>query len=226
MATWDATFENKPAGADSPSTLDNEQRSHRKAVEERMANEHDTYVDDSTVGNKVKDWVHKEGSAMAYYEATEPANQPNGETLATRDAGRFWWDSDDDELRCYDGTDMQTIKKISGALEIGGDLTVTGDIIGVSADGAIGCIVAAASTAHATGTQYLPGTTVAGNTLIYSTDTDDTYGNGMAGLNGAAPNSVAASASYGYTGTWTLRCRVYAGTTAGFKPVGLFQRTA
>ena len=129
MATWDATFENKPAGGDAPSTLDNEQRNHRKAVEERMANEHDTYIADSTVGNKAKDWVHKEGSAMAYYESAEPTNQPNGETLATRDAGRFWWDSDDDELRCYDGTDMQTIKKISGALEVTGGINNGGTLL-------------------------------------------------------------------------------------------------
>ncbi len=93
-----------------------------------------------------------------------------------------------------------------------------------AANGEIGTLVAAASTAHAVGTQYLPGTTVAGNTLIYSTAVDNTYGNGMAGLNGAAPNSVAANASYGYTGTWRLLCRVYAGTTGSYKPVGLFQR--
>jgi hypothetical protein len=130
MATWDAVFEAKPNGGDVPSTLDNEQRNHRKAVEERMKNEHDTYTEDGTVGNLVKDWVHKEGSAMAYYESDEPTNQPNGEALAARDAGRLWWDSDDNELRCWDGSAMQTIKKISGDLELGGTVTS-----GVKTDG-------------------------------------------------------------------------------------------
>ncbi len=125
MATWDATFENKPAGADAPSTLDNEQRNHRKAVEERMANEHDTYIADSTVGNKAKDWVHKEGSAVAYYESAEPTNQPNGETLAARDAGRLWVDSDTDEIKSWDGSSFNSQSFVD--LTVSNDLTVTND---------------------------------------------------------------------------------------------------
>ncbi len=97
-----------------------------------------------------------------------------------------------------------------------------------AANGEIGTLVAAASTAHATGTEYLPGSTVAGNTLIFSTAADNTYSSGLSGIGGgsASPTSVATSAStsFNYTGTWALRCRVYAGTTPGFKPVGLFQR--
>ena len=94
MPTYDATFITKPDGGDVPSTLDNEQRNLRVAVEERMKNEHDTYTGDATAGAALKDWVHKEGSAMAYYESAAPINQPNGEVLAARDAGRLWIDSD------------------------------------------------------------------------------------------------------------------------------------
>ena len=131
MATYDATFISKPDGGDNPSTLDNEQRNLRVAIEERMANEHDTYVADGTAGAQVKDWVHKEGSAVAYYESAAPVNQPNAETLAARDAGRLWVDSDDDEIRHWDGSAWQTIKKISGILTIGGPLITTTAILHV-----------------------------------------------------------------------------------------------
>jgi len=130
--TWGGTFKNSPDGSDSPSTLDNQQRAHREAVEERMENEHDTF-EDGTSGLASADWRHKEGSARAYYQSAEPTNQPgaNGAGLGVDDEGRIWWDSDDDELRCYDGSDFQSIKKISGNLEITGVLKASLGIIHV-----------------------------------------------------------------------------------------------
>lgn len=94
MSTWNGAYEGVPDGADSPSTLDNVIRDLKDSTQKRMANEHDTYVADSTAGAEVKDWVHKEGSAMGYYESAAPTTQPNGEALATRDAGRLWVNSD------------------------------------------------------------------------------------------------------------------------------------
>lgn len=158
-STWDATFVAKPDGGDVPSTIDNEMRNTRSAVEERMANEHTTYVGDDTVGNKVKDWIHKEGSAVAYYESAEPANQPNGEALAARDAGRLWVNSDNNNFKYWDGDSFEDIGvedlTVSNDLTVGGDAAVTGDITYASK--------------QITGTNYLQGT-MTGNVVFDKLD--------------------------------------------------------
>ena len=124
MSTWNGTYEGEPDGGDSPSTIDNVIRDTRESVQKRMANEHDTYVADSTAGAESKDWVHKEGSAMAYYESAAPTNQPNGETLAARDAGRLWVDSDDNRASVWNGTSFEEIIS-GGILEAGGAVLKT-----------------------------------------------------------------------------------------------------
>lgn len=117
--TWGATFKNSPDGDDSPSTLDDQQRTHRRAVEERMENEHDTF-EDATSGLSTADWRHKEGSARVYYQSTEPTDQPgaNGATLGASDDGRLWVDSDDNTIKVWDGTAFQITDKLDAILHV------------------------------------------------------------------------------------------------------------
>ena len=112
--TWDADFKNKPDGDDAPSSLDDQQRAHRAAVEERMENEHDT-VSDDTAGLSTRDWRHKEGSARAYYETPAPTKQPGSEgasldDLTGLDNGRIWVDSDTDIPYIWNGTEFVVLK--------------------------------------------------------------------------------------------------------------------
>jgi len=111
--TWDTEFKLKPDGDDAPSSLDNQQRAHRAAVEERMENEHDT-VSDDTAGLASRDWRHKKGSARAYYETPAPTKQPGSEgasldDLTGLDDGRLWIDSDTDVMSVWDGDEFTPV---------------------------------------------------------------------------------------------------------------------
>lgn len=110
-STWDINYKDKPDGGDSPSTLDNEQRTHRLDNEVRMENEHDTF-EDGTAGLASADWRHKEGSARAYYQSAEPTDQPgaNGAALGADDDGRIWVDSDNLIQKVWDGTSFEMIQ--------------------------------------------------------------------------------------------------------------------
>jgi hypothetical protein len=105
MATWNSDWENLPKNSQSPTEIDDAVRAVKGAVSSRMTNEHDTF-DDATGGAEALDWRHKEGSARCWYESAEPANAPSAGALA---AGHLWWDSDDDELYCYDGASFEPL---------------------------------------------------------------------------------------------------------------------
>jgi hypothetical protein len=78
-------------------------RDLRTGVGIRMNKEHATLATASAGGE------HKEGSAKAYYESSEPTQRPDGVTnLDSNDAGRIWIDSDDDSLKIYDGSSFVT----------------------------------------------------------------------------------------------------------------------
>jgi len=58
-----------------------------------MRNEHSTYVNAAfgTTGTQAKDWLHRAGSARAYYLSNAPTLRPDGVTsLGTNDKGRLW----------------------------------------------------------------------------------------------------------------------------------------
>jgi hypothetical protein len=105
MATWNSDWENLPKNSQSPTEIDDAVRDVKTAISSRMTNEHDTF-DDATGGAEALDWRHKEGSARCWYESAEPANSPSAGALA---AGHLWWDSDDDELYCYDGASFEPL---------------------------------------------------------------------------------------------------------------------
>lgn len=91
--------------------------------------------------------------------------------------------------------------------------------------GNVGTIIIAASTTWATSTEYLPGTTVAGNTLVVSNGTGTIIGSLSGFSNGEVSIRTGSEANLGLTGVWRLLCRVYRGTASGtIRPVGLLQR--
>ena len=124
MATWNATYEAKPTNSDSPTRGDDEIRATRGDTRARMGNEHLTY-NDATAGAESEDFRHREGSARAFYESSEPGNAPSGGTLAD---GYLWVDSDDKTLLIHDGTDYQKLQVTddSGAVVKTGAQTVAG----------------------------------------------------------------------------------------------------
>lgn len=105
MATWTDAWMLLPKNSQSPTEIDDNVRGVKSAVERRIRNEHDT-TNDATGGAEALDWRHKEGSARCWYEAAEPANSPSAGALA---GGHLWVDSDDKELRVYDGAAFQRI---------------------------------------------------------------------------------------------------------------------
>ena len=98
---WDSLFESKPPGGDNPVRGDDKIREDRTAFKERIALEH--LFDYSSVNDQ---GYHRQGSALAYYQSSEPTTLPDGSALASNDKskGRLWVDSDDGRLYYWDGT--------------------------------------------------------------------------------------------------------------------------
>ena len=93
MATWDANFEASPDGDDNPGQGDDKIREFKLEVRKRIGNEHGDYVNTAggADGSQSADWVHKKGSARAYYQSDAPTLRPDGQTsIGTNDAGRVW----------------------------------------------------------------------------------------------------------------------------------------
>ena len=105
MATWGSSFKQSPPDAQSPSLGDDRMRETREAIENRMDNEHLTYLNTGTNGSEAQDWAHRQGSAVAFFQDAAPTTQVGGRTLAARDSGRLWFDdNNDDLLHFWDGT--------------------------------------------------------------------------------------------------------------------------
>jgi len=72
-----------------------------------MWNEHGTYSNASSGadGTPGKDWVHKAGSAVAYYVTTTPTKRPDASTaFTTSDTGRMWVNSTSRAVKALSGT--------------------------------------------------------------------------------------------------------------------------
>jgi hypothetical protein len=130
MATWtDSGYNAAPSGSDSPTLGDDGIRSTRKEVYERAKNEHYVEEDTSSDGTRANDWHHREGSARAYREATEPTTKPNSSALNASDEGRLWVDSDTDLLYIYDGSSWDPLIREIARFSIQGNLTTGTDLV-------------------------------------------------------------------------------------------------
>jgi hypothetical protein len=99
MATWNSSFQQTPKATDSPTQGDDTIRGLAAAIEERIKNEHTTYSGDSTSGVNTADWLHKAGSAVAFYTDTEPVTRLSGEALVD---GMLWYHPTNAVLYVYD----------------------------------------------------------------------------------------------------------------------------
>ena len=129
--TWGAAFEAVPAGSSSPSQGDDAIRNLKGGIEERMKNEHTTYTGDGTSGVAASDWLHKAGSAVAWYQSSEPTTYPNGNSLDSSAAGRLWVDSNSTTLYVYNGSSFDAIIS-QGLLSISiqGNLVAGTNVVG------------------------------------------------------------------------------------------------
>ena len=99
---WDITV---PANSDNLSAGAEDMREFKEQVEARLNKEHVDFGA-STAGGE-----HVAGSAMAYYQSAVPTTDPAGnalDTSSTTDDGRIFWDSDDNRLYVWNGTDFTT----------------------------------------------------------------------------------------------------------------------
>lgn len=110
MATWNAAYELAPAGSADPSTLDTIIQGVKEEVRLRAGNEHGTYANTSmgADGSQTKDWVHKRGSAVAYYQSNAPTVRPDGVTAldstGSNDNGRVWISNGaQNYIKCWNG---------------------------------------------------------------------------------------------------------------------------
>ena len=135
------------------------------------------------------------------------------------DDGRILIDSDTEVHRHYDGSAF--VEPTVNSLVINTSITFP-------AFGNIGTIVMAASTAHSVSTEYLPNTTVAGNTLVVSNGVSNaSFGAGVSSYGGNDTHLLTAQEqSLSLTGTWRLLSRVERGSSAIARPIGLFQRVS
>jgi len=131
MASWTTTFEATPAGSASPSDGDDRIRELKSAIEERMNNEHTTHNDAYSDGTVSKDWLHKSGSASAFYQSSVPTTYPDGSTALDSNAkGRLWVDEDTDILYVYDGSGNWNSVSVSALarIHVNGGLAVDTDV--------------------------------------------------------------------------------------------------
>lgn len=166
MATWNASTEAVPAQADAPSTLGTTARADRVNVRERMENEHTSYTTKggTSGGSATADFLHKAGSAKAYYEASAPTVRPDGSTaLAAADAGRIWVDSAGKEAWVWDGSafarivpSATTTLLLSSAVVSGNVQTSTLTANAVTATSFIGAVTRGIKSITATGDWTVP----------------------------------------------------------------------
>ncbi len=179
-----------------------------------------------TISNSTTFYLYWDESASAFiYSATVPT---------WTDLYQGWYNGDDRALfsmfKDSGGTLYQNKRLlINQSSEQINDLNINDLVIQNSIVfpdfGSVGSLVIAGCTSWANSTQFLPGTTVAGSTLIYSTDTSTTAGNPLsASTGGALYINTGASQSAGLTGTWRLLNRINKGSTTSQVPVALFQR--
>ena len=101
MADWTTAYEESPAASDNPKYGDDKIRELKGDLRARLEHEH--VLKDSTV---TTGGVHRPGSAKAFYQATAPTDKPYATdgAIDDDDAGRFWGDSDTQDLYIYDPT--------------------------------------------------------------------------------------------------------------------------
>ena len=110
---WSATFEANPVGTDSPALLDDIDRQVKVEVRSRVETEHD-FGTQAVSGDTNDDGRHREGSARAFVQSTEPPVDgttaaiclPTADDDGDRhcDEGRIWMDSDDNALYVAEDT--------------------------------------------------------------------------------------------------------------------------
>lgn len=102
IVNWDNAFEASPAGSDSPDTIDDRIRELKENIRERIKPEH---VFDG--GAPADQGWHRIGSAKIYVGSSTPAQRPgNPQTtpLDSDDAGRLWFNTNNNRLYCWNGT--------------------------------------------------------------------------------------------------------------------------
>jgi len=78
----------------------------RQALQERLDDEHIWELTEPSPQTKMG--MHKEGSGISYYGASEPTLRPDGVTaIDSEDTGRLWADSGNNELKVWIGTAWQ-----------------------------------------------------------------------------------------------------------------------
>jgi len=114
---WDSSFEATPAGSDSPDTIDDKINELKENLRNRLEKELNWST--GTPGQSAQGWT-KKGSAHAYAQAAAPTQRPDASTaLSSDDAGRLWFDTDDDVLKVYDGSSWD-LPIVGGIQEAGG----------------------------------------------------------------------------------------------------------
>lgn len=99
MPTWNTSFEQTPAGSESPSLGDDRFRELKTATRERLEKEHVQILSSGLAG---EDGWHRGGSAKVYFQSGAPTTRPDGSTaLTAEDNGRVWISSTDYKLRVY-----------------------------------------------------------------------------------------------------------------------------
>ena len=112
---WDGTYENNPADTDIIGEGNEEFQTLKKAIRERMANDHEMVTTDGS--GQVRHGLHKQGSARLYVSASAPTALPNETALGSSDVGRLWFKTGDATLWEYDAvTPWVQIKVDTAAL--------------------------------------------------------------------------------------------------------------
>jgi hypothetical protein len=100
VISWDSAFNSKPTSGDKVGLGYANVQETRQGIQERVEVEHEF---DLSVGTDERQGLHKAGSAVAFYQSSEPTLR-NGTALAATDAGLKWVNSTTFDEAVWTGT--------------------------------------------------------------------------------------------------------------------------
>lgn len=102
--TWNASFEASPINTDKVGDGNEAFQYERIAIRERLNSEHEW--DPAAVSPQARHGVHRQGSAVCWFQSSKPTNLPGGAQLGSSDIGRIWINSDSKVPYVWNGSDF------------------------------------------------------------------------------------------------------------------------
>lgn len=217
MATWNDAYNATPAGNTSPSLGDDHIRDVKEELDYRFNQEH-VFHDTASTGET----IHRQGSAVAYFQTAEPTTRPDGATgFGTGDSGRLRVDpNNSNALTVYDHTSTTFEDVTVSSLITTGDYEINGLTLNGTLDVA-GDVTIGSSATVATGGEAAPDVDNGGLCLNHGANDNNVFtlknSNVSHGMTAQDQSDTYMAMSKYVAGTGGLQINSYSEDHVGFK---------